>query len=85
MSCFARGTSSVSACGSVFVNQVTWVYEVTNLSDALYGVYFIFFIWPIRAGPTFRQRCVVRHVSRGLTTDEGKCAKYRADDNFENV
>ena len=44
MSCFAHGTSSVSACGSVLVNQVTRVYEVTHLSDMLYGVYFIFLL-----------------------------------------
>jgi hypothetical protein len=44
MSCFAHGTSSVSACGSVRLNQVTRVYEFTNLSDVLYGVYFIFLL-----------------------------------------
>jgi hypothetical protein len=37
-------TSSVSGCGSVRVNQVTWVYEVTHLSDMLYRVYFVFLL-----------------------------------------
>jgi len=44
MSYFAHGTSSVSACGSVLVKQVTWVYAVTHLLNMLYAVYFIFLI-----------------------------------------
>jgi len=35
-----------------------WIYRV------------FFFAWPIRAGPTFCQRCLVHHVSGSSAVDD---------------
>jgi hypothetical protein len=69
-------TSSVSACGSVSVNQVTWVYEVTHLSDVLYRVYIIFLL-DLRE--MARSSVSVASYAASLEAWQPmKCAKYLA-------